>query len=358
MKACYFIKNYDSGLKLIYKYIHTVFPAVDIELNRWAKKSGCAEDGIIKKQAFSSLTHKKFHAQGGCAYSLYPGVQMDNTVRFIVSLQTISDYLDNLCDRAGVLDESAFRQLHLAMSDAIDPNTVTHDYYHYYPFKNDNGYLKALVEECKGRIRLLPAYKIIEEYVKKYIHLYSCLQIYKHLEPDLRESRLKRWIDSDLNRYSGFSWWELCAAAGSTLGVFILFAAAHDAGLTADEVKTIDEAYFPRVCGLHILLDYYIDSEEDLAGGDLNFTGYYKDLEQCKQRLALFIEQSTSKCMDLKYPDFHITIIHGLLAMYLSDSRAVSGGRRIVSRRLIKAGGRQAVSYYHICRFLRFTGKL
>ena len=283
---------------------------------------------------------------------------MDTAIKFIVSLQTISDYLDNLCDRTGISDESAFRQLHLAMTDAVSPDTTTHDYYRYYPCKNDNGYLKALVEECKHRIRVLPSYKIIEEPMKIYARLYSCLQIYKHLEPDLREIHLRKWIDSDLSRYAGVYWWELSAAAGSTLGIFLLFAASHDANLTVKEVKLMEEAYFPWICGLHILLDYYIDSEEDMTEGDLNFTGYYKNPEQCEDRLSFFVKQSLSKCMSLKYPEFHLTIINGLLAMYLSDPKAATDGKRDAGRRLVKAGGGQASSYYHICRFLRGIGKL
>lgn len=347
-----------SGLRLILKFICNVFPAVDTELDRWIRQSGQAEDDVIKKQALSSLSLKKFHAQGGCAYSLYPGVQTDTAIRFIVALQTISDYLDNLCDRAGVLDEAAFHQLHLAMTDAVNPDTTIHDYYLYYPFKSDNGYLKALVEECKYNIRTLPSYKVIEDSVKKYAHLYSNLQIYKHLEHESRELSLRKWIDCDLNMYPDTYWWELSAAAGSTLGIFLLFAAANDSKLDANEVKAIEEAYFPWVCGLHILLDYYIDAEEDLTEGDLNFTGYYENPEHCEERLSFFIKQSLCKCMDLKYPEFHRTIINGLLAMYLSDPKASSGSSRNAGRRLVNAGGKQARSYYHICRLLRHVGKL
>lgn len=352
------IKNYDSGLRLVYKFICTVFPAVDIELGRWMDHANRAGDEEIKKQALSSISRKKFHAQGGCVYSLYPGVQTDNAVKFIVSLQTISDYLDNLCDRAGVLDESAFRHLHLAMSDAISPDTSAFDYYRHYPLKNDNGYLESLVGECKRQIRMLPSYKVVEVFFRKYVRLYSCLQIRKHLDPDLRESFLKEWVESDLHQYGGSYWWELCASAGSTLGIFLLFAAASDPGLAINEIKAIDEAYFPWVCGLHILLDYYIDSDEDLAGGDLNFTRYYKDLDECKERLAFFIGQAFIKCEGLRYPEFHFTVINGLLAMYLSDPKAVSGSRRDVGRQLLKTGKRRAGSYYHICRLLRRMGKL
>lgn len=51
---------------------------------------------------------------------MLPDVDINNFVKFIVAFQTISDYLDNLCDRVEVNDEQAFRQLHLAITDALD----------------------------------------------------------------------------------------------------------------------------------------------------------------------------------------------------------------------------------------------
>ncbi|MEN6313305.1 MAG: tetraprenyl-beta-curcumene synthase family protein [Clostridiaceae bacterium] len=347
-----------SSSKLITKLICNVFPMVDRELDRWSKKASVAEDDVLRAQALSSISHKRFHALGGCVYSLYPGVDMESAIRYIVSLQTISDYLDNLCDRAGIWDEAAFRQLHLAMTDAVYPGSAEHDYYLYYPHKNDSGYLDALVAECRQMLRPLPSAGMIEKPMHEYASLYSNLQIYKHLEQDKREMYLRKWTDPYMSNNNDLSWWELAAATGSTLGLFLLFAAAHDASLAGDEVKSIETAYFPWMCGLHILLDYYIDSEEDRREGDLNFTSYYSNQKHCKERLSFFIRQSVQKCSCLKYPEFHLTIIRGLLAMYLSDPKTISANGRETAGQLLKDGGRKAASYYHICRILRRIGKL
>jgi tetraprenyl-beta-curcumene synthase len=327
-------------------------------LNRWINLCGRASDEVLKKQALSSITYKKFHAQGGSIYSLYPGAMFSEAIRFIVSFQTISDYLDNLCDRAGVLDEAAFRRLHLAMFDAVDLGGETHDYYFYYPYKCDASYLKSLVIECKNCIRNLPAYENIADPLKNYVQLYSDLQTFKHLAPELREKSLIKWSNSYLKEYPGIFCWEFSAATGSTLGIFLLFAAAYDPRLTKEEMNLIKDAYFPWVCGLHILLDYYIDSEEDLREGDLNFTGYYKSSKQCEERLKFFIENSFNKCKALRYPEFHFTVIRGLLAMYLSDPKASIGMKRLISRNLIKSGGLRATIYFHICKVLRVLKKL
>lgn len=335
-----------------------VFPQVDSELERWTCLCRLSGNEVLTRQALASIASKKFHAQGGCAYALYPGVDIASAIKFIVSFQTISDYLDNLCDRAGVYDEYSFRQLHLSMLDALDPDGGKNDYYSLFPYKNDGRYLESLVDQCRSCLKSLPSFQLVKESIKKYVSLYCDLQTYKHLIIDMRERRLISWSSEYLQHFPGISSWEFSAATGSTLGVFMMYAAASDPSLTREEVISIDSAYFPWVCGLHILLDYYIDAEEDMQTGDLNFTYYYNNLKQCEERLLYFIEQALSHCSNLKYPEFHITIIKGLLAMYLSDPKAASGMNRLSSKNIINSSGHGTKSYYRICKLLRFAGAL
>ena len=49
------------------------------------------------------IRDKEFHCLGGSVYAPRTGGQRkDDGLRLIVAFQTISDYLDNLCDRTGV----------------------------------------------------------------------------------------------------------------------------------------------------------------------------------------------------------------------------------------------------------------
>lgn len=350
--------DYLAGIPLICKLIKTSFPAVKSQLLRWKSEASAIGDDTLKAQALSSIEKKRFHCQGGSAYALYPSASINDSVRFIVSFQTISDYLDNLCDRAGVYDESAFRQLHLSMLDAINPLAETHDYYLYYPQKDDSGYLRWLVEECRLQLQRLQSFGVVKENIRKLVSYYIELQVFKHITPSMREKQLTHWAAPLAKDYPDIAIWEFCAAAGSTLGVFLLVAAAQDKGLTVMEADDLLEAYFPWVCGLHILLDYFIDAEEDKLGGDFNFTNYYGSLQECEERLVLFVEQSITRCARLKFAGFHKTVIHGLLAMYLSDPKANSCMNRDVSRKVLKIGGRQTQLYHRICCLLRGMGKL
>ena len=136
--------------------------------------------------------------------------------------QTISDYLDNLCDRAGITDEQAFRQLHQAMTDALDPEAIPQDYYAYYPFKDDGGYLTKLVTTCQQEIRKLPSYELVKPDLLKFARLYSDLQTYKHVDLSIREQKMTDWLDQYRTSYPQISKWEFAAATGSTLGMFML----------------------------------------------------------------------------------------------------------------------------------------
>lgn len=340
-------------LYLLTKFVNRVFPKVDIELARWEALGCDCPNKNLSKQALDSIKGKRFHAQGGSFYALYPKVKSDGFIPLIVALQTISDYLDNLCDRAGVQDERSFRQLHSAMTEALDPDKPISDYYQYYPFKMDGGYLENLVLEVRKNLQLLPNYKLVKDDVIQLTQLYIDLQCYKHLPLESREMKLKRWAEPYLNLYEDLFWWEFSAATGSTLGIFVLCAAAANPKLTSQEVKDLKEAYFPWICGLHILLDYFIDQEEDVEGGDLNFVSYYINKDFCQFRLLRFLEMALNQIENLSNPSFHLTAIQGLLALYLSDGKASHQELIEISNNLVNKGGNRTKLFHKMCKFLR-----
>lgn len=352
------VRNTADSLTLLGKYIKNTLPQVEQEIGRierfLAATPPCRE---LAEQALSSIANKKFHCQGGGVYSLYADVSGPGFLRFVVALQTISDYLDNLCDRAGVADEKAFRQLHLAITDALDPAAPLHDYYRFYPAKADGGYLISLVKSCREEIRKLPAYPSVKPYVLQQAALYSELQTYKHLEPlPVREDKMSGWLKLRGTACPDIAPWEFAAAAGSTLGIFALCAAAGRPSLTPGEAQRLASGYFPWINGLHILLDYFIDGAEDQLAGDLNFVAYYTDDRETSDRLVYFLRQSLERARDLPYPAFTTTVIHGLLAMYLSDPKAGSPREHAIARQLLNAAGVYPRIMHQCCRLLRTRG--
>lgn len=338
---------------LLKKYIVDVFPMVDKELKTWRGRALSCPDTNLRLQALSSIDNKGFHARGGSVFSLYPGVDTPTMVKLIVAYQTISDYLDNLCDRAGCQDEKAFSYLHLAMTDALECTVITHDYYKYYPWNDDGGYLLSLVKTCKDQVMKLPGYNLVKEDVLYLAKLYSCLQTYKHLSLDIREKKMFQWTKVHIENFENILPWEFWAATGSTLGIFMLFAASSTQTLTPCEIKMIREAYFPWICALHILLDYFIDYNEDLENGDLNFVRYYKSTGELEERLMHFIRGSFLKAASLHYPDFHAIVVKGLLAMYLSDGKAMSSNLIGTTKYIISSQDIKLKLMHKLCKHLR-----
>lgn len=321
----------------VYRY---VLPGVSKELDRWMEKAKEIPDKELRRQAVASITDKRFHCIGGAVYATMRPKARHVLIPLIVALQTISDYLDNLCDRSTSLDPLDFRQLHLAMQDAVDSSRPLNDYYAYREEKDDGGYLRQLVETCRDCIEQLPSYAIVQPYVSELVDLYGNLQVYKHIRHEDREPALLAWWDSHKSAYPKIGWNEFAAAAGSTLGMFTLFAAAADNEMREEEAEQIREVYFPYVCGLHILLDYLIDREEDRLGGDLNFCEYYDSDLQTAERIEWVAQQARTEVRSASDFSFHFMIVEGLLALYLSDPKVARQPEVVmITKRLMGSSG-------------------
>lgn len=338
---------------LIYHYVLEIFPMVKQELNCWQRLAAQIPDTRLRQQALESIRAKAFHCQGGSIYALHPGVNSKVTLRFIVAYQTISDYLDNLVDNMEVQDEKAFAHLHLAMQEALNPQISPTNYYLYYPYQDDGGYLERLVKVCQDCLRKLPSYPIVQEEAISLAKLYSSLQTFKHLALEKREVKMLNWIDPYLTRYKGITNWEFAAATGSTLGIFCLYAVAFNPNLTMKQAQKIREAYFPWICGLHILLDYFIDLREDRETEQLNFVAYYESAKIIRKRLHIFVVNSLNQASKLEHPKFYRAVVQGLLAMYLSDEKSADVQIQPVTKQLLWDGGWRVNLLYWICRRLR-----
>ncbi|NHM28594.1 tetraprenyl-beta-curcumene synthase family protein [Desulfofundulus sp. TPOSR] len=346
-----------ARLGLMGRFLFLAFPGVARELKNWRLMASRCPEPHLRRMALASIGAKAFHCQGGSVFSAWTGSHRRELIRAIVALQTISDYLDNLCDRAGVQDGEAFHRLHRAFVDALCPGASGCDYYALYPYREDGGYLQELVRSCQQALARLPAYGPLRERACRLAELYCQLQVYKHIQWPLRVKSLTTWLEPLLESLpEKLYWWELAAATGSTIGIFALFALAARGNYTADEVERVTAAYFPWICGLHILLDYLIDQQEDVEGGDLNFVSYYQDGQQAAGRLKYFVDRSLALAAQLPDPFFHMTVVQGLLAMYLSDEKVDEQGLQATRRLLLDSGGPAARRLYRLCAFFRKVG--
>ena len=335
----------------VYKY---VLPEVKESLHFWRLDAENIPDPELQKQALASIETKEFHCIGGGIYAAGNLSMRHILIPLIVAYQTISDYLDNLCDRSTSLDPADFRLLHQSMLDAINPDAEPVNYYALRSEQNDGGYLNRLVRKCQELVSQLPGYTSAQGEIHDLAVLYTDLQVYKHIHPELRETALKEWWEEHGSRTPHLHWNEFAAATGSTLGVFMLFLAACDPKLTKSASASIRAAYFPHVCGLHIMLDYLIDQDEDRAGGDLNFCNYYDNTDTTLNRIASMVELARKDVRNLPESSMHRMVIEGLLALYLSDPK-VSEQRevRAVSKRLMRGSPLTRLFFFVNSRWIR-----
>lgn len=336
-------------------YIRKVLPQVKRLLRKWEAEARNIPEPTLQYQALASLEKKAFHCQGGAVYAVPWGNSQKGLLRFIVAYQTLCDYLDNLCDRVGNTDGQAFQQLHLSLLDALNTENPSRDYYRYYPLTDDGGYVDKLVRTCQESLKDIPNYDQIEDSLILLARLYSDLQVKKHLAVEIRHEELSTWAAKHSSDFDGLLWPEYAAACGSTLGIFALLKSVvgQRERLDNDSIEKMTKAYFPWICGLHILLDYFIDGAEDRLGGDLNFTFYYESEQVALERLKLFVDRAASQASELPEPAFHATVVNGLLAMYLSDRKIKEQRYQKMAAVLIDTGGQPAWRTYHVCRIVR-----
>ncbi|HKM42450.1 MAG TPA: tetraprenyl-beta-curcumene synthase family protein [Limnochordia bacterium] len=331
---------------LVHRFVSTM-PKVKKELHRWATLARNMPDPL-RSQALSSIEHKAFHCLGGSVYAHYPGADKETMLRLIVAFQTISDYLDNLCDRLHVNDPDAFRLLHTSITDALTPGAPLHDYYDLYPYQEDT-YLPRLVQTCQDLLAHIPHYAKMQSSALALADKYCELQVLKHVSGD-GENLLREWA----NKSSSFDleWNEWAAACGSTLGIFLLFALAYIP--SESEKKQLLQAYFPWIQGLHILLDYLIDLTEDKESGDLNFVAFYPTQEVRDRALCSFARESKYLAKELPNPRFHSTVVDGLVALYGSDPKVRLQNQEDIIRRM--ASTRRNRLWLNLCKGLRSVG--
>lgn len=205
---------------LLYKVYREVIPDAHYFLNEWKELANNIPDKELREQALASIKDKAFHCEGGAVYGLLAGSERRNVIRFIVAYQTISDYLDNLCDRSTSLDEQDFRALHESMSHALTPGVAPENYYRLRDEQDDGGYLATLVYTCQEVLKEFPGFSDVQHAMQQLARYYCDLQVFKHVEKVRRVALLENWFEQHKHNLPPMTWYEFSACAGSTLGIF------------------------------------------------------------------------------------------------------------------------------------------
>jgi tetraprenyl-beta-curcumene synthase len=329
-----------QGLASMTRFLAFIVPRASRELARIRTTAKNIPDPDIREQAIASITEKAFHVEGGSILATFlHGRAAQRYVEIVAPLETIYDYLDNLCDRLAGVPYHAYPTLHEALLDALDDRRVAGDYYRDGPHADDGGYLRGLVESVRIGLRELPHYARVRDRLLEIGTFYAELQTFKHAAAGEREIICAAWYARHEARFPGLHWWEFAAACGSSMPVFALIYLASQSRLSGETIDWTVAAYFPNFSAVHILLDYFIDQAEDRAHHELNFVACYPSAAQGVDRIALLVSETVTRIRALPDAPRHAFVLKAMCLFYLTHPKVYEQGLEMQGSAILAALG-------------------
>lgn len=335
--------------------LRCVIPTVSREIGRWRDRARLIPDAPIREDALSAISTKRLNPEGAALFAVLPSRYDLNLVRLLVAFQVLLDFLDSVTERQVPRSVASGDQLHRALVEAVHPGSPISDYYRYHPWQNDGGYLAALVTTCRECCRALPSYGRVKARVVRAARRCGVQGLNHDPDPRRRESRLRQWVGVEFTDRRGLCWWELTAAASSTLGIHALFAQAADPESALRQVAEVERAYMPWVCVASTMLDSYVDTVADQLGDGHSYVAHYSNSTVAAQRVCELIRRSMDEARALRGGLRHALIVAGMAAMYLSADEARTPAMRATSDRFVEAGGSLTRALLPILRLWRIA---
>jgi tetraprenyl-beta-curcumene synthase len=307
------------------------------ELATWRRRAEAIPDTVIREDALYALAHKRTNTDGAALFATLVDGRNRDLLLLLANYQAIWDLLDALGERHPT--EANGRELHLALMDALDPARPLADYYRHHPWRDDGGYLAALVESCRERCEEMPSYARVRALVVEEARL-AQVQALNHL-PDRKErdAALREWARAQFPEEQRIEWYEITAAASASLVIHPLLALAAKSDLTDREVTAARNTYWPWVSLATTMLDNYVDQAEDRAEGNHNYFTHYADPQCGLERLCRFVGRIVREALRLPGGNRHAVVVCSMIAMYLSKDDDGTHDACEAKRRLRRAGG-------------------
>jgi tetraprenyl-beta-curcumene synthase len=312
---------------------------VTTEMHRWREHARRIPDPRLREDALDSLARKRTHADGAALFWILPQRRNPCLLRTLVAYEIILDFLDNVNERALWLGENNGRQLHRALIEAVDLDSGLSDYYLHHPWKDDGGYLRALVGACRAGCSALPSYASVRELVVGEARRAQVLALNHNPDPRLRTSHLREWAAEQFPDSEEVHWFELTGATSASLTIHALLALAAERECREHEVKASYRAYLPWISTTSTMLDSYVDQQEDMAKSAHSYVAYYPSRERGVERLGELIHRSATEANRLSRGHRHAVIVACMVAMYLSRDSAHTPELRSSTNCLIERGG-------------------
>jgi tetraprenyl-beta-curcumene synthase len=326
------------------RYWLNIHPHVRRELRHWRDRAQAIPDPALRGLALTTQRQERGNLEGAAAYAvLAPRSQCVHVVRALVAFQAIYDYADTLAEQPSADPVGNGRELHRALASALDPGAGHTDYYAHSLQKDDGGYLRELVEACRGAFGALPAHASLAAPAQAAVARIVAFQALAHgdagdedhesHEGDERHDGdeggqtdawrgFSLWAGAQIPRETELKWWETAAGAASSLVVLALIAAAAEPSVCDRDGAAIERAYFPWIGALHLLLDSLIDRADDVQAGRHSLVEHYASPRELADRLRAITVQALRAVQALPSSAEHELILAAMASFYLSQPAA------------------------------------
>ncbi len=289
------------------------------ELDRWRARAQ-AIPGPLRDVACRTLANEGLNAEGAALFALLaPRARRAATVRLLVRYQGMYDYLDALTERPAPNRLAVSRRLHRALVAALGGPAPPDGYYAGHPEGDDGGYLGELVAGCRTLFLALPAARAARPQAIRAARRSGEGQSRSHAAVGASPRQLIRWAEGEARDAHGLDWWEVAAAAESSLVIHALLASAADPTLSRAAAARVAAAYWPWITGLNALLDDLSDAAEDAAEGTHSYIPLYGDPLRAAARLGAMAARASESVAALPQARRHAVILAAMTSFYLAS---------------------------------------
>lgn len=342
------------------RYWLTVFPRATRGMRHWQGRAGQIPDPVLRRLGIESLRERS-NIEGAAAFAAFaPRAHRAAVVRALVAFQAAYNYADLLSEQPHEDAIANGRRLHEALLAALDPEAGKLDYYALHPQHDDGGYLQEMVETARAALSTLPSFSTVASSAQLAAERIVTFQSLNVGTEQGDHIALAQWARerTPSGSSSGLQWWEVAAAAGSSLGVHVLIAAAAEPELQRAEVAAIEDAYFPWIGALHSLLDNLVDRQEDVRTDQPSLVAYYASPAQAAARLQALAMQAVSRARALPHGRRHLIILAAMAGNYLSNPEANAPDVRDVAQSVLDAIGDLAMPTLLVFKLRRLGSAL
>lgn len=313
--------------------------AVSSEVEYWRALAANIPDEELRDDALGALARKRGNIDGAALFWTLPKARNHNLLRLLVAYETLADYLDCTSERGAHIGIHNGLQLHRALIEALDDQIPLTDYYRFHPWRNDGGYINALVHACREAVGGLPSYEAAGPLAIRAASLAQVLALNHEPEALQRDEALKTWAAKHAPDQDELLWFEWSGAASAWLTVLALLASAATPGRTQEDAFAIYGAYLPWVSLAGTMLDSYGDIAEDASSAAHSYIAHYPSAKAGAERLKHIVTQAIAEVAGLPDGPRHVVITSCMVAMYLSKDSVRTLDNRLVTSQLACAAG-------------------